>query len=292
MTRSLAIAAGVFVLLSHVVGARAGTELAILAVEPVPGTLTASVNTPLVVHFDRPLAPGTISVSTVRAFARWSGAVSGNVSISPDNRTVMLVPDRAFSAGESVMVVLSQEIEGSDGSTLQQGGYSFQFWTRSRAAGLNFTEIDRLSTRVVSALPSQAYGGIGSDLDADGWLDVTIVNGLDTRIYYRKWCASLVDVYREGETSTINWARPGNTVQQGHAGGVAFSSSSQPEGAKVYPIEPGRSAVLRVDAAKWIVKDGWLPGRYEVNVRVDLIRIDDKKWLTLMSDPIELVVGQ
>ncbi|MDX1390323.1 MAG: FG-GAP-like repeat-containing protein, partial [Acidobacteriota bacterium] len=165
-----------------------GSELEVVAVEPPARSLAASVNTPVVIHFDRPVLPASIDSGSVRVFGRWSGAVSGDYVVSGDGQTLTIEPDRSFSAGESVMVVLSHDLEGADGSTLRGGGYSFQFWTRARAATVSFNEIGRLSTRVLPSQPSQAYGGIASDLDGDRWLDITIVNEItaDLRVFMNR----------------------------------------------------------------------------------------------------------
>ena len=43
----------------------AGSDLEITAVEPAPRFLTASINTPIVIHFDRPVLPGSVSSDSV-----------------------------------------------------------------------------------------------------------------------------------------------------------------------------------------------------------------------------------
>ena len=41
---------------------------------------------------------------------------------------------------------------------------------------MDFVFLDSMSTRTVPDESSRAYGGIASDLDDDGWADLTIVN--------------------------------------------------------------------------------------------------------------------
>ena len=74
------------------------------------------------------------------------------------------------------MVILSENILGADAMPLRRAGYSYQFWTRAQPATKSFTEIDRMTTRIVPRVTSRAYGGLASDLDTDGFLDLTIVN--------------------------------------------------------------------------------------------------------------------
>jgi len=156
---------------------------------PPAHTLTAPVDSPIVVRFDRPVDRSSVtSGSQMRAFGRWSGAVSGPYSFSDGDTTVTLTPNRPFSAGESVMVVLSHDIRGADGSPLRRAGYSYQFSTRTRPAALDFAPIDALTTRTKPTEPSRAYGGIASDLNGDGFLDLTIVNEdtADLRVFLNR----------------------------------------------------------------------------------------------------------
>ncbi len=163
-------------------------ELGVLAVEPAAHSLGASVDSPIVVRFDRALDRQTVDAGSFWAFARWSGAVSGPYAFLDGDRAVALMPDRPFSPGESVMVILSHDLRAADGSPMAAAGYSFQFWVRAQPAENDFQEIDRLTTRSIAAQPTQAYGGIGSDLDGDGYLDVTIVNEIteDLRVFLNR----------------------------------------------------------------------------------------------------------
>ena len=147
-------------------------ELVVTSVEPASHSLTATPGAVITVHFDRPVDAASVGPASFSAFARWSGAVSGGFGFSEGGTAVSLTPARPFSAGENVMVVLSHDLQAVDGSFLRAAGYSFQFWVRAARAGLDFVEIDRLGTDS----PSRPYGGIASDLDGDGYLDITTVN--------------------------------------------------------------------------------------------------------------------
>ena len=152
-------------------------ELTLTGVEPTPRGLTASVDSAIILHFDRPIARASIVPRrSLWAFGRWSGAADGVISYADGDQTVILQPARLFSAGEQVMVVLSNQIQAVDGTPLRPEGYSFQFWTRAQPSGLDFVEADRFSTRTTAGQSSRAYGGFASDLDEDGFLDLTIVN--------------------------------------------------------------------------------------------------------------------
>ncbi len=152
-------------------------DLAVVSIQPAPRSLTASVNAPIRVTFDKPVKPESIvALRSFWAFGRWSGSAVGSFSFSNGDRTVTLDPTNAFSAGEQVMVVLSHDIEATDGTKLRSGGYSFQYWTRANPAAMDFQEIAVMSTRTIPSQTSRAYGGIATDLNGDRFLDITIVN--------------------------------------------------------------------------------------------------------------------
>ncbi|MCA9291535.1 MAG: VCBS repeat-containing protein [Phycisphaerales bacterium] len=109
----------------------------------------------------------------------------GTYSFSGDGATVTLAPDAPFTAGENVMVILSHDLRGTDGTFLRGAGYSYQFWTRAGGHSIDFEEIDVMTTRTVPQTTTRSYGGLASDLDGDGWMDLTIVNedSADLRVF-------------------------------------------------------------------------------------------------------------
>jgi hypothetical protein len=174
--RSLHLCVSVFLSLAAGNAAFA-QDLTVLSVDPPARTLTATRNTAIRVTFDRPVDPASfIANRTFWAFGHWSGAAIGSFSFSAGDTVVTLTPDRAFSAGENVTVVLAESLRAADGANLRSGGFTWQFWTASRAVAATLTQIDSISTRTTPGQTSRAYGGIATDLDGNGWLDLTIVN--------------------------------------------------------------------------------------------------------------------
>jgi hypothetical protein len=154
-----------------------GKELTVITVLPEARSLDASPDTGISVIFNRAINPATvIARDSFWAFGRWSGTVDGTFEFGAGNKMVTLVPDHPLAAGESVMVILSHDLEAMDGSPMRSEGYSYQFWTASAVADLDFTEVDRLTTRTSPGDSSRAYGGFATDLDVDGFPDITIVN--------------------------------------------------------------------------------------------------------------------
>ncbi|MCB9846256.1 MAG: VCBS repeat-containing protein [Phycisphaeraceae bacterium] len=168
--------------------AAAGQDLTVVSLDPPARALTASTSSTISVEFDRPIDPATIDGFSFAAFGRWSGPVAGTHSVSPDGRTVTLTPSRSLSAGEQVMVILSHDIAALDGTPLRASGYSWQFWTGTAPADLIFRTRQTLTTRTTQGQGSRAYGAIGTDLDLDGWLDLSVINEdtADLRVFMNR----------------------------------------------------------------------------------------------------------
>ncbi len=152
-------------------------QLAVQSVSPAPRSLAAPVNAPIVIQFDK--AIDISSINTGRdfwAFGRWSGMAGGQITLSNGGSTATLTPDNSFSAGENVMVILSHNVKATDGSTLRSQGYSYQFWTAARPSPMALQEIGRMTTVSAAGPSTRSYGGFASDLNHDGFLDVSIVN--------------------------------------------------------------------------------------------------------------------
>ena len=156
-------------------GALAG-ELSVVSVEPPAHALAAPVAAPIVIHFNQPVLPASVTDDSFWAFGRWSGTVQGSRTFSDSDQTVTLTLKEPLFYGEQVTVFLSHDIQAADGTPLRAGGYSYQFWTAAMPTDMTFTELDTMTTRTTPGESTRAYGGIASDLNDDGWADLTIVN--------------------------------------------------------------------------------------------------------------------
>ncbi|MDD9946726.1 MAG: FG-GAP-like repeat-containing protein [Myxococcales bacterium] len=166
-----------------------GPQLSVVRVEPTARGISAPVDGPIVIHFDRPVDRSSVTPESLWAFGRWSGPVrDGEYTFSDDDRTVSLSSPRKWSCGDRVTVVLSRALTAADGTNLRDEGFSFQFITATKAAPMAFTEIERQTTRSSASAPTRSYGGSAADLDGDGYLDLMIVNedSLDLRIFMNK----------------------------------------------------------------------------------------------------------
>jgi hypothetical protein len=79
-------------------------------------------------------------------------------------------------AAVDTAVVVHFDVQAADGSGLREGGYSWQFWTAARPGRHVYRQMASMTTRTTPGQSTRSYGGIGADLDGDGWLDVTVVN--------------------------------------------------------------------------------------------------------------------
>jgi hypothetical protein len=165
-------------------GFLAQTNLGVTAVHPAPLEAVPR-SASITVDFDRPVARVSIHRWSFRAFGRGSGTVSGEFTFSNDDRSVTLTPSRPFSAGETVLVNLCFDIRSEDGAFLRNAGFAYQFGILTAAASREFEEVDTLHNRTTPDARTRIYGAMASDLNGDGFVDLTTVNEVsaDLRVF-------------------------------------------------------------------------------------------------------------
>ncbi len=121
-------------------------------------------------------------------------------------------------------------------------------------------------------------------------LTITVSNGFPSSIYHstfsltpNEWngetCnVSLVDIYRDDEPGNLYLARPKMDIP------ITISGTGRRE------IKPGGKLVIRTDARKWKLRDGWLPGKYRVTVRVNNLTVDKYSKLSVLADPVQFEI--
>lgn len=188
LTVTLALAAlAAFTTATRSRASAAGVDLTVVATTP-PRHTAAPVTTTIRVDFDRPLDTASITASSFRVFGRWSGAKSGAFTFSNANQTVTFAPSAPFSAGETVLINLAETIAGADATPLRSAGFAFSFRTVTAPSDLLFAAIDSLSNRTTPDEQTRIYGASASDLDEDGYLDLTTVNEVsaDVRVFLNR----------------------------------------------------------------------------------------------------------
>jgi len=151
-------------------------DLVVLSTYPASNELSAPVASQIWIHFQEQVDPATVTAESCWAFGRWSGPAEGTLELVNNGLSIRLTPDQPFSAGEQVMVILSDQVAALSGAALEQGGYSFLFWSEAGAATLQLEEIANWSTRTNPSQSTRSYGGVGCDLDNDGHLDIAVIN--------------------------------------------------------------------------------------------------------------------
>jgi len=161
-------------------------DLAVVSTSPARNSMS-TVYASVSITFDRAVQPSTITNSSFRVFGRASGNVPGGFAFSNANRTVTYTRARPFSAGEMVFVNLSHSITAADASPLRAAGYAYSFMTRTNPSTLAFQQIDVMSNRTNGA-QTRIYGAAASDLNEDGYLDLTTVNEVsaDVRVFMNR----------------------------------------------------------------------------------------------------------
>ncbi len=162
--------------------------LTIQNTEPRANAIAAPFDTAITVNFNQPVDPASVTAASVRVFGRWSGPAEGAFSFINAGQTLVFTPANPFSAGETVTVYLSHDLESNDGQPLRDAGYTFRFWTATRRACWVFDEIDVMSNYSDPPAQTRIYGAVGADLDNDGWLDLTTVNEVsaDLRVFLNR----------------------------------------------------------------------------------------------------------
>ncbi len=175
-----------FALLSPV-----AAQLDVASVTPDRNVLAAPTNPSIELDFVQALDPLTVSTSSFQVFGRWSGVMTGSISVENADHTIVFSPDRPFFAGEYVTVMASAAIQSSAGSPLQ-GGHNWGFWTRCAPGSYTFTTTETFTTRFPGEPRIRSYGAYAGDIDRDGTPDLTIPNedSDDVRILYGDGCTS------------------------------------------------------------------------------------------------------
>lgn len=121
-------------------------------------------------------------------------------------------------------------------------------------------------------------------------MSVTLTNGLSKTIRFSTFATepnewngetlniSLVDVYRNKKKQNLYLARP------------EIKDPLTISGPGSRKIQPDGNLRIIIDISKWKIQGGWTKGTYELVFRMDNITVDDKVKLSVLSDPVHVVV--
>lgn len=170
------------------VAAQAAAELSVVSISPARHALATPLRTSISVTFNQPVDRSSVTPLSFHVFGRWSGTATGSFSYSNGDTTVTFRPAGLFSAGESVLVLLSHDLRAADGTSLRSAGYAWKFWTRTRATAMSFAQLTTMDARGPGGAQTRIYGGLGADLNRDGACDITLVNEVsaDLRVFLNR----------------------------------------------------------------------------------------------------------
>ncbi len=139
--------------------------------------LNVSVSTNISVTFDAEMDSSTINDSTFVVNATITGLHMGTITYDRLTKTATLDPDNDFDVGEVVTVVLTSDIQSSEGTPLNSDtSYSWSFTTVVND-GTGAFLID--ATYPVPRLPRAI---VTADLDNDGDNDLAVATGYDDAV--------------------------------------------------------------------------------------------------------------
>ncbi|MER3525364.1 MAG: hypothetical protein C4326_15305 [Ignavibacteria bacterium] len=118
----------------------------VLSVSPSPQSLNADRISPILVTFDVPLDSATITPANVSVFARWSGVLTGTLTLENNGTRIRFTPTKYPSVGDWVMVTLSKNIRSRTGEALQHG-FSWNYWVKTQRGTMLLTDFRRVPVR-------------------------------------------------------------------------------------------------------------------------------------------------
>ena len=147
----------------------------ILSTSPTQNELNVPVNTNISVTFDVDMDESTINDSTFVVNARSTGLHLGTISYDGPTRTATFDPPSDFDVGEVVTVVLTTNIQSSEGIPLDSS-YVWSFTIVVDNGGACFAPD---SVYPVGGWPKSVFA---ADLDGDGDLDLMTQNSGDDNV--------------------------------------------------------------------------------------------------------------
>jgi len=146
----------------------------VLATDPVPQSMVKSPTETIVVSFDQSIDESSVTQDTFRVFGRWSGPMDGTFSFENNSSVVKFIPLRDFFYGEWIRVSLSSGIQNNNSDPLE-GGYSFNYWTKSLPASLDLEFGGKIDMRQSGEGTITCYGAYAGDVNNDEFSDLVVV---------------------------------------------------------------------------------------------------------------------
>jgi len=148
----------------------------ILSTSPTQNKLNVPVDATISVTFDTTMDAATINESTFVVNARFTGLHEGSISYDSLTRTATLDPDSNFDEGEVVTVVLTTNIQSSEGTPLDTS-YVWSFTIIAKDGTGTFATHSDYPTD--ADCPISVFA---ADLDGDGNIDILTANAYSDNV--------------------------------------------------------------------------------------------------------------
>ncbi|MBC7775441.1 MAG: VCBS repeat-containing protein [Phycisphaerae bacterium] len=161
-------------LLCHSIGTYAQSPQ-VLNISPanMAGAVSPSQN--IVIQFDAPLDPSSVSSTSVRVFGRWSGPAAGSFTMEDGYKRIVFSPTAPFFAGELVTVSVNKKLRSALGPPLEKGHF-WQYIIKTAPGSLKQNQVEVIPLRLPSETWIETYGAYAGDLNNDGHSDLVAVN--------------------------------------------------------------------------------------------------------------------
>ena len=157
------------VILSFAVMNLAAQTPQVSAMSPAMNAFNVQASANVSVTFDVDMNAATFNTSSFLVIGSFSGLFSGSIAYDDMSRTATFDPDNDFGSGETVTVLLTEDIMSSDAYPLVDG-YSASFTVTSGSAPATF------ATNAIYGIGDWPWDGAAADFDGDGDIDIAAVN--------------------------------------------------------------------------------------------------------------------
>lgn len=163
-----------------VLAAPASAQLNVLDVSPPSHSITAALDAPIRVEFDRALNPNTLSFVTV--YGNFQGPIEGSIGLESGGTVMRFTPNELLHPGEIVNVNVPRRVKAQDGSAMRSEGYAFRFRAITAPATMEFVAEEEYSVRSPDNAHVRLYGVNACDFNGDRRIDLAAVNEVSSDV--------------------------------------------------------------------------------------------------------------
>jgi parallel beta-helix repeat protein len=142
----------------------------IVSTAPHAGRTNVPFDTSISVTFDRDMDASSFTNATVKLYGSKTGRREGMIQYSAAGRTLTVIPERPFTVGESVTMILTKDIKGINQVSMNRS-YQFSYIIKpKKITSGNFFQTEKNKTKY------WAYILRSADMNNDGKIDLTLTS--------------------------------------------------------------------------------------------------------------------